>query len=387
MGSLVMGSFSCARETLKTLRVIVSHGKWNTVQSLIDLIKFHGCRLVEAQPIELAVGNVVRRVLHLIREEYMVMLNEGTHGSVENYKPPVATGSSLYDILGDRSVSKVDYTLLKQYDSGASPLKPTFIQGINELMDEVDNLYVNVANQAIEHIHSNEIIMTMGRSKTVEEFLKAAHRKLKFQVIVAENAPLYTGQELALSLSQAGIETTLICDSAIYAVMSRVNKVILGTHAVLANGGLIAQSGSHLVAAAARYHHIPVVVCTGLYKLSPLQPFDEDSFKMCVKPDPIMSFSDALMGTVDVLNHFFDYVAPEFVNLFVTNSGGHPPSYIYRLLSENYHHHDYRLDDHEASGDADEHIIDSRPSSAEVQSPVPAQSPHTLTMEAIEEVS
>lgn len=37
---------------------------------------------------------------------------------------------------------------------------------------EVESVYVNIANQALEHIHSNEIIMTIGKSKTVEEFLK-----------------------------------------------------------------------------------------------------------------------------------------------------------------------------------------------------------------------
>jgi translation initiation factor eIF-2B subunit beta len=36
---------------------------------------------------------------------------------------------------------------------------------------------------------------------------------------------------MALELSNAGIETTVIPDSAVFAVMSRVNKVILGTHA------------------------------------------------------------------------------------------------------------------------------------------------------------
>ena len=36
---------------------------------------------------------------------------------------------------------------------------------------------------------------------------------------------------MALSLSQSGIDTTVISDSAIFAVMSRVNKVIMGTHA------------------------------------------------------------------------------------------------------------------------------------------------------------
>jgi translation initiation factor eIF-2B subunit beta len=73
--------------------------------------------------------------------------------------------------------------------------------------------------------------MTFGGSRTVEEFLKAAGKKRKFEVIVPETAPSYRGQELALSLSKAGIETTLIPDSSIFAMMARVNKVIVGTHA------------------------------------------------------------------------------------------------------------------------------------------------------------
>ena len=49
----------------------------------------------------------------------------------------------------------------------------------------------NIAAQALEHIHSNEVIMTIGKSKTVEAFLKNAARKRKFSVIVAEGAPFY----------------------------------------------------------------------------------------------------------------------------------------------------------------------------------------------------
>ena len=78
----------------------------------------------------------------------------------------------------------------------------------------------NIATQALEHIHSNEVIMTIGKSKTVEAFLKVcdsfffcvsqvlkicekrngflsyfpfqnAARKRKFSVIVAEGAPFY----------------------------------------------------------------------------------------------------------------------------------------------------------------------------------------------------
>ena len=59
-----------------------------------------------------------------------------------------------------------------------------------------------LSKQAIEHIHANEIIMTIGKSRTVERFLKFAARNRKFQVIVAENAPSYSGHQLAASLGR-----------------------------------------------------------------------------------------------------------------------------------------------------------------------------------------
>jgi methylthioribose-1-phosphate isomerase len=42
---------------------------------------------------------------------------------------------------------------------------------------------------------------------------------------VAECSPFYQGQAMAASLAMAHIATTVITDSAIFAMMSRVNKV------------------------------------------------------------------------------------------------------------------------------------------------------------------
>ena len=39
----------------------------------------------------------------------------------------------------------------------------------------------------------------------------------------------------------------------------------------------------------------------------------------------------------------FEYVPPDLVTLFISNLGGHGPSYVYRLLSEFYHPDDYEL--------------------------------------------
>ena len=80
----------------------------------------------------------------------------------------------------------------------------------------------------------------------------------------------FTGHQMARSLADAGISTFLVPDSSIYAIMSRVNKVILGAHAILANGGMYAVTGSLMAATAAHAHSTPVVVCAGQFKLTPL---------------------------------------------------------------------------------------------------------------------
>ena len=47
---------------------------------------------------------------------------------------------------------------------------------------EIDTGTDEIAKQALEHIHTNEVILTLGRSRTVEKFLKQAAKERKFQV-------------------------------------------------------------------------------------------------------------------------------------------------------------------------------------------------------------
>lgn len=48
-------------------------------------------------------------------------------------------------------------------------------------------------------------------------------------------------------------------------------------------------------------------------------------------------------GYVHVPNPTLDYVPPELISLFITDTGGHTPSYVYRLLAEYYTREDYGL--------------------------------------------
>lgn len=204
----------------------------------------------------------------------------------------------------------------------------------------------NIANQASEHIHSNEIIMTLGKSTTVERFLQSASKTRKFQVIVVEAAPSCSGHAMSVNLGKSGIVTTLIPDSAVFAMMARINKVIISTHTVMANGGLRAMSGAHTIALAARHYSVPVMVLAPMYKLSPIYmcSYEQDAFNVCESPAMVMPYSVGPLATkVHVYNPVFDYVPPELVTLFISHQGGNAPSYIYRMLQELYHPDDYEL--------------------------------------------
>lgn len=180
-----------------------------------------------------------------------------------------------------------------------------------------------------------EIILTFGTSHTVQSFLREASKFRKFEVIVAESAPSYSGHGMAKALQDLGIETTVIADSAVFAMMPSINKVIVGTHGVMANGGLVAHTGAANIAQAAKYHSVPFVVVTGLHKLCPLYAFDSDTFNEQNAPSQLLKFDELSFETstgvdaegnraesaelVNIENPAFDYVEPKLVSLFITN--------------------------------------------------------------------
>ena len=64
------GSYQCATETLVFLQGLIGNTKFEHAQDMLDCVRAVGAELADAQPMELAIGNMVRRVLFIIREEY-----------------------------------------------------------------------------------------------------------------------------------------------------------------------------------------------------------------------------------------------------------------------------------------------------------------------------
>lgn len=273
-----------------------------------------------------------------------MLRSEGSERASSQLRPPL---TSMFSLLSHpEPENSLPSTPGSQSPSGRIPshgpakdVRAEVLEGINEIIDELGQVDDQISSYALEHIHSNEIILTHTSSTTVQKFLLKAAAKRKFTVIHAESFPNnheathatvsghVSSDDESLSfesfqkpLIALGITVILIPDSAVFALMSRVNKVILGTHSVLANGGLVAAAGTRVIARAAKVHQTPVVVVSGVYKLSPVYPFDFDSLIEYGDAGKVLPFEDGdLVDKIDVQNPLYDYVPAELVDLYITN--------------------------------------------------------------------
>jgi len=320
-------SYSLAVRTVDLVRSLVECDNWSNAATLINNVKTVYKRLEEELPHYHVTHNVIKRILKLIRDEYVTASK-----SVEtDYQQ-----ESLQKMLKSEGSDS-------DWGKNVSDFKERVFEIIEELIHDIDSCSEEISKQAIEHIHANEIILTIGRSKTVERFLKNAARTRKFEVIVAEAAPDFSGHQMATNLAKAKINTTVITDSAIFAMMARVNKVIIGTSSILADGTVVALSGAKTVALAASHYSVPCIVLGAFYKLTPVFLPEGDCLvsNLLVSPGPVVAGPpDAGLRS---LNPLYSSIPPSLVTLYISNISGYSPSYVYRQMGDLYHHQDRNL--------------------------------------------
>ena len=371
--------------TVEILKTMIGSTRWRSPAQLLALLRGLGREMEMAGGFrEPAIGNVVRRILAAVREEVLnggtartedrsslesmlwalpqhvkthtrgagsMSLQNASQDSQDRHHARSESIGSVGDILEEQAMGAGESNFNLPpifYKAPRGDLKQSIMEVIQEITSDLEDLHKTINEQATNHIHSGEVILTYGKSDTVIEFLRAAaDKKLRFTVIVCESAPHYEGNDMARALAEpteAGntMDVCVIPDSAIVAMMARVNKVLLPAHAVLANGGLVASSGCNLVTLAAAENAVPVVCLTGMFKLTPLFPHEgQDTLNDLLSPGSVVDYAMQQDQQVDFVNPLYDYIRPEHINLYVTNVGSFQPSYIYRLLSEYYHQDDW----------------------------------------------
>ncbi|CCH41722.1 Methylthioribose-1-phosphate isomerase [Wickerhamomyces ciferrii] len=315
----ISGSYFVALETCQLLMRVISAARWNNTNQLIEQIRQLGKTLINAQPREFTCGNIIRRVLAIIRDE----VYETTEN--ENMTPMI---SSMFSLLSTNVEKKEPIappvpTNPRIHHNKNHDLRSIIIQGIRDLIDEISNIDDGIEAMSVDLIHDNEILLTpTPDSKTVLKFLLKARQKRKFTVLVTECFPNRTSiaHSFAKELSDAKIDTVVIPDSHVFAVMSRVGKVIVGARSVFANGGTVSSAGVAAVAECAKEHKTPVFSVAGLYKLSPTYPFDVENLIEVGNSGKVINFSESnLVQHADITNPLFDYIPPEHIDIYITN--------------------------------------------------------------------
>lgn len=155
---------------------------------LMKLVRFQGQTLVSALPQEAITANIIRRILKIIREaydtRYAEIVKEQTHSDVNFLYADDA--ASLHKLVTQNS--ETDAT--REYTKPLDKLREEIIDHLEqEAEQELETGVADLFAKADEHIHSSELILTLGHSRSVENFLKSAAKTRKFEVVVAECAP------------------------------------------------------------------------------------------------------------------------------------------------------------------------------------------------------
>lgn len=356
----IKGSEACAIATAHILLQVVAKDKWTDVDQLLRRIQLVGRKLVAAQPHELVIGNIVRRVLSLIRDEAMEDRNDLASDSVSELHDTApsptpapaspATKSSRPHVLaalGHFARSQSIYNLLSDPDTTTSPgstpllgsgtstplgltastnhhaFKSEVIDGIQEIMDEIKQVDEQIQAYSEIAIHPGDYILVHQPSRTVQKFLIKAASKRRFNVFIAVDLALTSldNDPYASFRRSMGKSTVVtIMNTGLMAYMPRINKVILGARAITAKGGVVVDSGAAAIARAARELGRTVIVLGGVYKLSPDSHFKQESLIEWGDPSKHVNFSDgAMVGHVKVRNAVSEFIPGEFVDTYLTN--------------------------------------------------------------------
>jgi translation initiation factor 2B subunit (eIF-2B alpha/beta/delta family) len=241
----------------------------------------------------------------------------------------------------------------------------TICDGISALLDEeYPAMDSQVVAHAPTHVYNGEIVLVYGYSHTILAFLKAAASQKELLVCILEGAPRAGAATLASALADKGIATRILPDSSCFAVMSRFSKVFLGAEAILANGGLLAPIGTHMVCLAAQHHAVPVVVVAASLKLCPYHPSDgqctglvkistkearEAPWSTYSNPHELLPLEAWNLSTnetrngLEVNNPTTEYVPPSLISLFIMDIGECAPEDINQLVREQYKEEDTNL--------------------------------------------
>jgi ribose 1,5-bisphosphate isomerase len=186
------------------------------------------------------------------------------------------------------------------------------------------------------HITDGDTVLTHCNSEAALSCILTASRQGKdFEVFATEVRPGNQGLLTARTLSDAGIPTHYIVDSAVRHFMNDIDRVFVGADAVAVNGAVVNKIGTSQVALAAHEARTPFIVAAETYKFAPRTTLGE-LVEIEERPgDEVLARAEAArLPRVTVHNPVFDVTPAAYIDLIVTEEGALPPSLAYIIIRE-----------------------------------------------------
>ncbi|XP_031212717.1 translation initiation factor eIF-2B subunit delta isoform X1 [Mastomys coucha] len=213
---------------------------------------------------------------------------------------------------------------------------------LREAIDRYVQEKIVLAAQAISRfaskkISNGDVILVYGCSSLVSRILQEAWVEgRRFRVVVVDSRPRLEGRHMLHSLVRAGIPTSYLLIPAASYVLPEVSKVLLGAHALLANGSVMSRVGTAQLALVARAHNVPVLVCCETYKFCERvqtdafvsNELDDPDDLQCRRGDQVALANWQNHPSLRLLNLVYDVTPPELVDLVITELGMIPCSSV-----------------------------------------------------------
>ena len=291
----IRGAGEIARAAAQGLVIAATESKATSVQNFVSDLEGAAQALLHTRPTAVSLPNAIRFIMHRMKSFAQKTVD------VESIRAfTISTGQSF---INSSKMAK-------------------------EVIGEIGARRIRDGDVLLTHCNS---------SATTSIFISAAKMGKRIRVFATETRPLYQGHLTVKELTDAGIDVTVIVDSAVRHVMHEVDRVVVGADAVAANGAVVNKIGTSLIALAAHEASVRFFVAAETFKFSPetliggLVEIEERSPTELVdeeflKANPKISFK----------NPSFDITPPEYIDLIITERGVIPPQGAFLVLREEF---------------------------------------------------
>ncbi len=292
----IQGATNVAIATFEGIKLYLSDYKKEVpLEVFFADVEKVGISLAEARPNEPLAKNGLKYLSHMIRVKFPGLT------SIEEAKKAYVELSEEY------------LQLIKSSKSLIVENSETILKGVDEI---------------VTHCHSS----------TAEKVIIEQSKRVKdLTAVCTETRPLFQGRITAKNLLDAGVDTTMIADSAVESFiigkgLRNTDVVFLGCDQITMQGEAINKIGSWGVAMAAYYASKPLYIMGSILKTDVSTVYKPVQIEM---RDAKELWQDAPEG-LKMINPAFEIINKELITGFLTEIGLVKPNEVEKKIHEHY---------------------------------------------------